>query len=120
MVSDAITVDLGLEAGFEESSPLLSVAVVGVLDFGKGFLTTGGGVERFLEFSKVAARALKAGDLPLTRTRSGLKDILLERCCCDFSGTAAVEDLPPYCPPVLLFGFFYSYQYIHVYKHKCT
>lgn len=73
------------EANFDES---------GVTDFGYSwdFLTIGGGVERFLAlaFSKVAASAVKAGDLPLTRTRSGLKDMLLERC--DFSGTL---DLPP-------------------------
>lgn len=50
-------------------------------DFGYSFLTIGGGVERFLVFvfSKVAASALKAGDLPLTRTRSGLTDMLRER-----------------------------------------
>jgi hypothetical protein len=38
-------------------------------------------VERFLllELSKLAANAVNAGDLPLTRTRSGLKDMLLER-----------------------------------------
>lgn len=66
---DAIAEDL--EASFAES---------GVTDFGKIFLTTGGGVERFLAlgFSKLAASALKAGDLPLTRTRSGLKDMLLD------------------------------------------
>lgn len=80
-VSDAIADDF--EANFDES---------GVTDLGYNFLTIGGGVERFLAlaFSKVAANALKAGDLPLTRTRSGLKDMLLERC--DFSGTL---DLPP-------------------------
>lgn len=54
------------------------VAVSGEMDFGKIFLATGGGVERFLAlgFSKLAARALNAGDLPLTRTLSGLKDML--------------------------------------------
>lgn len=82
-LSAAIAADL--EASFAES---------GVTDFGYIFLTTGGGVERFLAlvlgFSKLAASALKAGDLPLTRTRSGLKDMLLDRC--DFSGTL---DLPP-------------------------
>lgn len=38
-------------------------------------------MERFLAFgfSKAAAKALKAGDLPLTLTLSGLKDMLLER-----------------------------------------
>lgn len=57
-----------------------SIAESGVTDFGYSFLTTGGGVERFLAlgFSKVAASALKAGDLPLTRTRSGLTDMLRE------------------------------------------
>jgi hypothetical protein len=65
----------------------------GVTDFGYSFLIIGGGVERFLtfEFSKLAANALKAGDLPLTRTRSGLTDILRERW--DFSGKP--PDLPP-------------------------
>lgn len=69
-VSAAIAADF--EASFAES---------GVTDFGYNFLAIGGGVERFLAFgfSKVAASALKAGDLPLTRTRSGLKDMLLER-----------------------------------------
>lgn len=75
----------------------------GVTDFGYSFFTTGGGVERFLAlgFSNAAASALKAGDLPLTRTRSGLKDILLERC--DLSGT--LLDLPPYDTGVLRLGF---------------
>jgi hypothetical protein len=70
-----------------------SVAESGVMDFGYSFLIIGGGVERFLtfEFSKVAANALKAGDLPLTRTRSGLTDMLRERW--DFSGKP--PDLPP-------------------------
>lgn len=74
----------------------------GVPDLGYTFLTSGGGVDRFLAlgFSKLAARALNAGDLPLTRTLSGLKDMLLERC--DFSGAA---DRPPYETAVLLFGF---------------
>jgi len=60
-----------LGGGFEES---------GDTDFGSCFLTTGG-VDRFraFGFSKLAANALKAGDLPLTLTRSGLNDILLER-----------------------------------------
>jgi hypothetical protein len=51
-------------------------------DFEKGFLTTGGGVERFLVllvFSKAEVNILKAGDLPRTRGRSGLVDMLLER-----------------------------------------
>lgn len=77
--------------GPDFSKPALSAAIAeafeasfaesGVTDFGYNFLTTGGGVERFLAlgFSKVAARALNAGDLPLTRTRSGLKDMLRER-----------------------------------------
>lgn len=66
----AIAPDFG--ATFEGSS---------ITGFGEGFLTAGGGVDRFLAFgfSKLAASALKAGDLPLTRTRSGLKDMLLER-----------------------------------------
>lgn len=83
-----------LEASLDES---------GVTDFGYNFLTIGGGVERFLAFgfSKFAANALKAGDLPLTRTRSGLNDTLLERC--DFSGT--LLDLPPYITGALRFGF---------------
>lgn len=48
-------------------------------DLENDFLATGGGVDRFraFEFSKVAANALNAGDLPLTLTRSGLKDVLL-------------------------------------------
>lgn len=68
-------------------------AVSGVIDFGYSFLIIGGGVERFLtfEFSKVAASALKAGDLPLTRTRSGLTDMLRERW--EVSGKPL--DLPP-------------------------
>lgn len=69
------------------------LAESGVIDFGYSFLIIGGGVERFLAFgfSKVAASALKAGDLPLTRTRSGLTDMLRERW--DFSGKP--PDLPP-------------------------
>lgn len=69
-VRAAIDADFG--ANFAES---------GVTDFGYNFLTTGGGVDKFLAlgFSKAAARALKAGDRPLTRTRSGLKDMLLDR-----------------------------------------
>lgn len=53
----------------------------GETGFGGCFLTTGGGVDRFraFGFSKLAANALKAGDLPLTLTRSGLNDMLLER-----------------------------------------
>lgn len=72
-----------------------SIAESGVLDFGYSFLATGGGVERFLAlaFSKVAASALKAGDLPLTRTRSGLTDMLREERWEDLSGT--LLDLPP-------------------------
>ena len=89
--------------GGDDSKLVLSAAIAeawgasfaesGVTDFGYIFLTTGGGVERFLAlgFSNVAASALKAGDLPLTRTRSGLKDMLRERW--DFSGT--LLDLPP-------------------------
>jgi hypothetical protein len=90
-VSAAIAEEL--EASFAES---------GLTDFGYTFLTTGGGVERFLALglSKLAARALKAGDLPLTRTLSGLKDMLLERC--DLSGTL---DLPPCETGVLRLGF---------------
>lgn len=78
-----------------------NLAESGEMDFGYSFLTTGG-VERFLAFgfSKFAARALKAGDLPLTRTRSGLKDMLRDRC--DLSGTL---DLPPYDVGVRLLGF---------------
>jgi hypothetical protein len=81
-----------------------SIAESGVVDFGYSFLITGGGVERFLalELSKVAASALKAGDLPLTRTRSGLTDMLREERCWDLSGT--LLDLPPYVG-VLRFGF---------------
>lgn len=47
------------------------------------FLINGGGVERFLApgLSKLAANAVKAGDLPLTRSRSGLNETLLERVC---------------------------------------
>lgn len=60
-----------------------------------------------LEFSKAAANALKAGDLPRTRTRSGLNDTLLERC--DISGKEA--DLPPYETGVLLLGF--CGQHVH-------
>lgn len=80
-VSDAIALDRA--AAFGESA---------VPDFGYGFLTSGGGVDRFLAFafSNVEARALKAGDLPLTRTRSGLNDTLLERC-----GFSVATDLPP-------------------------
>jgi hypothetical protein len=55
-------------------------------DFGNSFLTAGGGVERFLVlllvllgFSKADVNTLKAGDLPRTRGRSGLVDMLLER-----------------------------------------
>jgi hypothetical protein len=51
-------------------------------DFGKSFFTAGGGVERFLillVFSKAEVNILKAGDLPRTRGRSGLVDMLLER-----------------------------------------
>lgn len=51
-------------------------------DFGKSFVTIEGGVDIFLAFvfSKLAARALNAGDLPLSRTLSGLNDdTLLER-----------------------------------------
>lgn len=72
-----------------------SIAESGVVDFGYSFLITGGGVERFLALalSKVAASALKAGDLPLTRTRSGLTDMLREERW-DLSGT--LLDLPPY------------------------
>lgn len=53
----------------------------GVTDFGYSFLTTGGGVERLRVsgFSKLAARALNAGERPRTRTLSGLNDTLLER-----------------------------------------
>lgn len=87
-----------LRAGAGCSKPALRAAIAadleaesGVTDFGYIFRTIGGGVDIFLApaFSKFAARALKAGDLPLTRTLSGLNDILLERC--DFSGAA---DLP--------------------------
>jgi len=51
-------------------------------DFGNSFLIAGGGVERFrvlLGFSKAEVNILKAGDLPRTRGRSGLVDMLLER-----------------------------------------
>lgn len=84
-------IDFGMITTFGCSKEALSAAIAddlgatliesGLIDFGIIFLTTGGGVERFLAlgFSKLAARALKAGDLPLTRTRSGLNDILLER-----------------------------------------
>ena len=72
-----------------------SIAESVVTDLGYSFLITGGGVERFLElgFSKLAARALKAGDRPLTRTRSGLTDMLREERWEDLSGT--LLDLPP-------------------------
>lgn len=78
------------------------------MDLGYNFDPIGGGVDRFLtlDFSKVAARAVNAGDRPLTRSLSGLKDTLLERC--DFSGA---EDLPPYEAGILLFGF-YEKKYI--------
>lgn len=68
--ADRLEIAADFGATFEESSNT---------GFGEGFLWAGG-VERFLEFgfSKLAASALKAGDLPLTRTRSGLKDMLLE------------------------------------------
>ena len=38
-----------------------------IIDFGKTFLSSGGGIERFLAlvFSNVAAIILNAGDLPL-------------------------------------------------------
>lgn len=67
----AIAVDFGATSR-EESD---------VADLRFSLLTTGGGVDRFraLGFSKLAANALKAGDLPRTRTRSGLKEVLLER-----------------------------------------
>ena len=72
-----------------------SCAVSFATDFGYSFLIIGGGVERFLAFelSKLAASALKAGDLPLTRTRSGLTDMLREERWEDLSGT--LLDLPP-------------------------
>ncbi|KAL7587239.1 hypothetical protein Lser_V15G38172 [Lactuca serriola] len=87
-VSDAIALDRAAAFG-ESAAP----------DFGYGFLTRGGGVDRFLAFafSNVEARALKAGDLPLTRTRSGLNDTLLERC-----GFSVATDLPP-CDDTALF-----------------
>lgn len=91
-VSDVIAVDRTTTLG-ESVAP----------DFGYGFLTRGGGVDRFLAFafSNVEARALKAGDLPLTRTRSGLNDTLLEHC-----GFSVATDLPP-CDDTgaRLFGF---------------
>jgi len=70
--AEIAVIEAVLGGGFEES---------GDTDFGSCFLTTGGGVDRFraFGFSKLAANALKAGDLPLTLTRSGLNDILLER-----------------------------------------
>jgi hypothetical protein len=61
-----------LDGGFDES---------GTPDFGKSFLIAGGGVERFLvlRFSKADVNAVKAGDFPRTRGRSGLVDMLLGR-----------------------------------------
>ena len=59
---------------------------------------------RGLGFSKFAARALNAGDLPLTRARSGLNDVTLLDRCCGFSGTPT--DLPiPWAVGVRLLGF---------------
>lgn len=62
-----------------------------------------------MELSKVEAKALNAGDLPLTRGLSEVKeDTLLERC--DFSGAA---DLPPYETGILLLGLYdvtYTYS----------
>ena len=92
---------LALRAANVEDFATDNFAESELINFGKIFRFIGGGVERFLAlgFSKLAANALKAGDLPLTRTLSGLKDMLLDRC--DLSGTA---DLPPYATG-LLFGF---------------
>lgn len=91
--ADIAAIEAALWGGFTGS---------GEDDFENGFLATGGGVDRFraLEFSKLAANALNAGDLPLTLTRSGLKDVLLRW---DLSGTL---DLPV-CDDVvgLLLGF---------------
>lgn len=83
-------VDLGIKFTFVVSKEEVKAAIAaergavaesGVPDFGYNFLTTGGGVDKFLvfAFSNVAANALNAGDLPRTRTLSGLKDMLLER-----------------------------------------
>ena len=57
-------------------------------------------MERFLvlALSKVEANAVNAGDLPLTRARSGLKDMLLERC-------DSCPVLLPECAGVRRFGF---------------
>ena len=68
--ADIAAIEAALWGGFTGS---------GEEDFENDFLATGGGVDRFraFEFSKVAANALNAGDLPLTLTRSGLKDVLL-------------------------------------------
>lgn len=71
-----------VEVNVDITSDLGEVILVefGVRNLGKSFLPTsgGGGVERFLfGFSKLAASALKAGDLPLTRVLSELKDMLL-------------------------------------------
>lgn len=71
----------------------------GLTDFGKSFLTIGGGVDRFLVlgFSKFDARELNAGDRPLTRGLSEVRHTLRDRC--DFSG---VPVLPPMA--ILLLG----------------
>jgi hypothetical protein len=91
--AEIAAIEAVLGGGFEESEDT---------GFGTCFLTTGGGVDRFraFGFSKLAANALKAGDLPLTLIRSGLNDMLLERW--DLSGTL---DLPVCVDVVdLLFG----------------
>jgi hypothetical protein len=91
----AITAALGGGCIFEGS---------GESDLGCSFLTTGGGVERLRSgFSKFAASALNAGDRPLTRTRSGLKDMLLLDLPCALSGTLERPVCDVVC--VRLFGF---------------
>lgn len=92
---DAIAADLGGGCTFEGS---------GESDLGCNFLTTGGGVERLRSgFSKFAASALNAGDRPLTRTRSGLKDMLLLDLPWALSGTLERPVCDVVC--VRLFGF---------------
>lgn len=99
----------GRAAGVGVCKPALSAAIAADLeawppdsvatDLGKSFPIIVGGVDKFLAlwFSKVEAKALNAGDRPLTRTLSALTDTLLERC--DFSGA---PDLPPMTGTLLL------------------
>ena len=87
LIDFGIRVGLGRSRSKEAEIAAIEAALGGVFegsgeaDLGACFLTAGGGVDRFraLGLSKLAASALKAGDLPLTLTRSGLNDILLDR-----------------------------------------